>query len=256
MISERLKGKKIFITGGSRGIGRAIAIACAKEGADVVISYCNSKNEATETVSIISQFGNYSNKLRVDLCKANETKKLIERVLNKFDHIDVLINNAGILTRNIFMEVTDAEFRRVFEINLFAPFILTRDVAKDMIKKNIKGSIINIGSISSEKGSNYLPHYGSSKAGLVTLTKSASLALGRYGIRVNCIQPGLTETDLNEDLRINDKNNWEKKTSSIPLGRVGTPQDHVGAVLFLASNESAWVTGTSIIIDGGRSIHF
>lgn len=255
-LKKRLEGKKIFITGGSSGIGRAIAIASAEAGADVLISYCKSKQEALETVSTMRKSGKYASKLHADLSNKNETKELIDKAISKLGRIDVLINNAGALTRHSFLNVTQEDLRRILEINLIAPFILTQDVSKEMIKQKIKGSIINIGSISAERASSALSHYESAKAGLMMLTKSASLALGSYGIRVNCIQPGLTETEINKDLRQDDDIKWKKKLDSIPLGRVGKPQDHVGAVLFLASDESSWVTGASIIVDGGRSACF
>lgn len=253
---KRFEGKKVLVTGGSRGIGRAISIAFAKEGADVLISYCKSKQEAIETVSEIHRNGNYASCLQIDLSNRNETHKFIDRAMIELGHIDVLINNAGALTRHTFLDVPEKELERIIEINLLAPFILTQNVAKEMIKHEIKGSIINIGSISSEKASYSLPHYEMAKAGLLMMTKSASLALGPYGIRVNSIQPGLTETDINNDLRKDGKSNWKGKIESIPLGRVGKPQDHIGAVLFLASDESSWMTGASMIIDGGRSVHF
>lgn len=253
---KSLKGKKVFVTGGSRGIGKAIAVAFAKEGADVLISFCKNRHDAIETVSTIHKFRKYANYIQVDLSKRKETQDIIGKAIKELGQIDVLVNNAGILTRQNFLNVSDKELEKIIEINLIAPFILTQNVAKEMIKKGIKGTIINIGSISSEKASNSLSHYECAKAGLLMMTKSASLALGPYGIRVNSIQPGLTETDMNNELRNTDGLKWQDKINSIPLGRVGTPQDHVGAALFLASDESSWVTGASIIIDGGRSVHF
>jgi len=253
---KKLIGKKILVTGGNRGIGRAIATAFANAGADVLISYNKNELDAKKTIATISKYNRYANHIKVDLSNRSETQTLIEKAIKELGHIDILVNNAGILTRKAFLDISDKELERVIEINLIAPFILTQNVAKDMIEKGIKGSIINIGSISSEKASRSLPHYECSKAGLLMMTKSTALALGNYGIRVNAIQPGLTETDLNYDIRENDKHKWQEKIKSIPLGRAGIPEDHVGAALFLASDDSSWITGTSIIIDGGRSIHF
>lgn len=253
---KKLIGKKILITGGNRGIGKAIATAFAKAGADVLISYNKNELEAKKTIATISKFNRYANYIKVDLTNRSETQSLIEKAVKELGHIDILVNNAGILTRQTFLDISDKEFEKVIEINLIAPFILTQNVAKDMIEKGIKGSIINIGSISSEKASHSLPHYECTKAGLLMMTKSTALALGSYGIRVNAIQPGLTETDLNLEIREKDKLKWQEKIKSIPLGRVGMPEDHVGAALFLASDDSSWITGASIIVDGGRSIHF
>jgi NAD(P)-dependent dehydrogenase (short-subunit alcohol dehydrogenase family) len=253
---KKLSGKKILVTGGNRGIGRAIAIAFANAGADVLISYNKNEHEAIETITTMHKFNRYANCIKVDLSNRIETQTLIEEAVKELGHIDVLVNNAGILTRQTFLDVSDKDLERVIEINLIAPFILTQNIAKEMIKKGIKGSIINIGSISSEKASRSLSHYECAKAGLLMMTKSAALALGNYGIRVNAIQPGLTETDMNFDIREKDELKWQEKISSIPLGRVGIPEDHVGAALFLASDDSSWVTGASIIIDGGRSVYF
>lgn len=250
----RLKGKKAIVTGGSRGIGRAIAIGFAREGADLIITYVHDKFSADNTLNEINNYGNKAIAVYLDLEDSNSLDKMNDEVLSFFGEIDILVNNAGFLRRKNFLDISQEEFFNVLNINLAGPFLLTQHIAKQMQQQNTGGSIINISSISDHIASHGLSHYQCAKAGLSMLTKGAALELAQYGIRVNTISPGLTATDMNRTQWENHTEIWQTRVADIPLQRAGLPEDHVGAAIFLASDESAWMTGACLVMDGGRSI--
>ncbi len=249
--------KKVFVTGGSRGIGFALAEGFAREKADVAILYKSDKAQAEKAVAALRVYGGHIIAVQSDLKNPKYFESLIEKIWKELGRIDILINNAGVLTRNRYIDLTQEEIQRVFETNLFAPFLLTQPVVKRMITHKIKGNIINIASIAFDRASGNLSHYEASKAGLVMFTKSLAFELASFGIRANCISPGLVATDINRDQWAGEnKREWEKRCRLIPLARVGNPKDLVGAALFLASEEASWITGAHLVVDGGISTHY
>ncbi len=250
----RLKGKTAIITGGGRGIGRAIAEKFAQEGADVLITYVNDKTSAEVTQQKLQTYGGKSTALSVDLAEPDQICRLKKEAVALLGKVDILVNNAGFLTRKNLLDITQDELFKILNVNLTGPFFLLQQIAAQMQLQNSGGSIINISSISDSIASNGLTHYQCAKAGLSMLTKGAALELAQYGIRVNTISPGLTATDMNRNQWENQTEVWQSRVAGIPLKRAGLPEDHVGAAVFLASDESAWMTGACLVMDGGRSI--
>ncbi len=250
----RLKGKNCLITGGSRGIGRAIAMGFAKEGAHVVFSYRRDKAQALDVVSAIEQLSLNTKAVQCDVSNKNSLIKLFSEAQEILGNIHVVVNNAGVITRAPFLDVSEDDIDSMITVNYKAPFLLTQVAGKHMQHHQEPASIINISSISAYRAESNIAHYECSKAACSMLTKSAALALAPYQIRVNSISPGLTETDMSSPTGDSYVELLEKRIEPIPLNRVGKPQDHVGAAVFLASDESSWVTGADIVVDGGEMI--
>jgi len=249
----RLAGKRCLITGGSRGIGRAIAQGFAHQGAKVIITYNQAKEAGEELVQGILAQGGDACALSLDLQHTETIDSFAQQAFEVFDGIDVLVNNAGTVRRTELTTLTEKEFDDVFTVNFKSPFFLLQAVSRRMIKQNTQGSIINISSISATVAEGMIAHYECAKAALSMLTRSAALELAPHQIRVNTISPGLTATDMVLKPKDHQKP-WEIRLQPIPLGRAGQPQDHVGAAIFLASDESSWVTGSNIVIDGGETL--
>jgi len=250
----RLKGKVALITGGGQGIGKAIAIALAEEGAHVIISYRNHKENALTTCKEIQQKAGQADILYADFTNRQSIKEFSSR-LKKVSHgIDILVNNAGIIDRSALFDTDESRFEELYHVNVTVPLMLIQEIATQMKSSNIKGSIINISSIRAEHIVKYRLGYCCSKAALNMLTKCAAYELAEFGIRVNAIAPGLTETGMNLKSIENDSLEWQKKISTIPLKRAGKLQDYAGISVFLASDESDWFTGNIISIDGGHSL--
>ncbi|MBX3709157.1 MAG: SDR family oxidoreductase [Gammaproteobacteria bacterium] len=261
-MTPRYKSKKVVVTGGSRGIGQAIAMAFAEQGADVVITY-NSDFEAAEVVvNEIQKFGSKAKAIKMDLQNNEDRCRLVKESYEFFDgDIDVLVNNAGILTRRPFIELSKEEIIKVLEINLLAPLFLMQEFAKHMVRqqeslleqsKALKDyCIINITSISKKVITHGLSHYETSKAALSQLTRSVSVDLARYNIRVNDVAPGLIPTDINRNQWQANSSIWQKRVAGIPLHRSGTSKEVAQAVLSVVDN--AWMTGTTVTVDGGRT---
>lgn len=250
---KKLYNKNAIITGGSNGIGKAIAKSFAKEGANLIITYYKDKVAADRIIEEIEEFGTKIKSIQIDLSITNNVNNLINESLNFLGKIDILINNVGLTTRTDFIEITEEQYDIVLATNLKSPFFLTQIVSKHMIKNKIKGSIINISSISSRKSISRIAHYQCSKAALSMLTKSVAYELAPYGIRVNTISPGLTATNGNLNQWKDNPELWSYRCKDIPIGRAGIPEDHAGAAVFLASDVASWITGSDIVIDGGES---
>jgi NAD(P)-dependent dehydrogenase (short-subunit alcohol dehydrogenase family) len=249
----RLAGKRAMITGGSSGIGRAIALGFAAEGAHVVVTYRRHAREATEVVERIRALGRESAAVRADLGHTQLVAEVYRQALESLGSIDVLVNNAAEITRTHFCDLTLEELERVMRTNFTAPFVLTQLFCRDRRAAARPGSIINISSISAESAISRMAHYQSSKAALAMLTRSVAYEMAPHGIRVNGISPGLTRTGANRNQWEGDPELWAERSRDIPAGRAGTPEDHVGAAIYLASDESAWMTGANLVIDGGQS---
>lgn len=250
----RLQGKNAIVTGASRGIGRAIAIRLAQEGANVVVNYAANADAAQEVAEIIRSLGVQTFVYKADVSKAKEVQAMVQAVLDEFGAIHILVNNAGICPFEDFLNISEELWDRVIEVNLKGYFLCSQFVAKSMIERGIKGRIINISSISSLVGGSKQAHYCASKAGINLLTMSMAIALGPYGITCNAVLPGTIETDINkEDLSDPAKRAYMIKR--VPLGRLGVPEDVAGAVVFLASDDASYITGSLLVIDGGMLIN-
>ena len=239
--------KNVIITGASRGIGRGIAKAFAREGANVAFTYNASAEAAKELEEELSAYGIKAKGYQSNAADFEAAQELAKKVLEDFGKIDVLINNAGITKDNLLMRISEEDFDKVMEVNLKSVFNLTKAVIRPMMKQR-KGSIINMSSVVGLKGNAGQANYAASKAGILGFTKSVALELGSRNIRCNAIAPGFIETEMTAKLDEKQVEEWRK---AIPLKRGGTPQDVANACLFLASDMSDYITGQTISVDGG-----
>jgi len=245
----KLDKKVAIITGGGKGIGRAIALRFASEGARVVIADI----DYDSAMKISKEIGGSSLALKVDVSSKKDVENMVRTVMERFGRIDILVNNAGIQTEKPFVDLSVKEWKRVLDVNLTGTFLCSQAVAKEMIKKKNEGVIINISSIHG-----YIPrikkvHYDASKAGLIMLTKETALELAKHKIRVNCIAPGIIDTPMNQEL-LSDVETRKKMKQRVPLKKIGEPEDVASLALFLASNESSYITGAVVPVDGGLSL--
>ncbi len=244
-LSKLLEGQTAVVTGASRGIGKAIAISLAKEGAEVIVNYSSSLENANKVVSEINSFGGKAYPLQADISNENSVNDFIKTVLDKNTKIDVLVNNAGITKDGLLMRMKTDDWQKVLDLNLSGVFYCTRAVSRQMLKQR-KGRIINITSVVGLIGNPGQANYSAAKAGVVGLTQTAAKEFASRGITVNAVAPGFISTDMTKDL------NSEGILSAIPLGRFGEPEDVAGAVRFLAADPSAaYITGQTIQVDGG-----
>ena len=244
-LSKLIEGQTAIVTGASRGIGKAIAISLAKEGAEVIINYSSSLENANKVVSEIKAFGGKAYALQADISNENSVNELIKTVLDKNNKIDVLVNNAGITKDGLLMRMKTDDWQKVLDLNLSGVFYCTRAVSRQMLKQK-QGRIINITSVVGLMGNPGQANYSAAKAGVVGLTQSSAKEFASRGITVNAVAPGFISTDMTKDL------NSEAILSAIPLGRFGVPEDVAGAVRFLAADPSAaYITGQTIQVDGG-----
>lgn len=249
----RLKGKKALITGaGSDGIGRAIVFAYAREGADVAIHYHPRELEERH-VKAMRQYGGRIRQYPADFTDPDNARNLIREVAEEFDGLDVIVANAGISLRKPFLEIEDEEFDRVLGINLRACFACCQEAARVMVERGTRGRIIVIGSVNQDFVIPNAAHYCASKGGAKQLVRSMALDLAPYGINVNTIAPTATLTDMNRD-RLSDEAWAAKVAGAFPKGRFALPEDYCGAAVFLASDESEFITGVTILVDGGLTL--
>ena len=243
--------KTALITGGSRGIGRAICVELAKAGMDIVFSYQRGEEEAQKTITYCEEHGVRAVCVKADVAKKEECKVLVEKALELGENkIDVLVNNAGITRDNLLLRMTDEEFEQVIETNLAGTFFMMREVSKYMLKKR-SGRIINISSVVGLKGNPGQVNYAASKAGVIGMTKSLARELAVRKITVNAIAPGMIETDMTKALPEAAK---EEILNSIPMRTMGQPEDIAKAVAFLAGEGGKYITGQVLSVDGGMAI--
>ena len=244
-ISRLLEGQTAIVTGASRGIGKAIAISLAKEGAEVIVNYSSSIENANKVISEINSLGGRAYPLQADISNENSVNELIKKVLEKNNKIDILVNNAGITKDGLLMRMKTEDWQKVLDLNLSGVFYCTRAVSRQMLKQK-KGRIINITSVVGLMGNPGQANYSAAKAGVVGLTQSAAKEFASRGITVNAVAPGFISTDMTKDLKS------ESILMAIPLGRFGSPEDVAGAVRFLAADPSAaYITGQTLQVDGG-----
>lgn len=245
-----LDGKLALVTGSSRGIGRAIAINLAKAGADVILHCRSNVEKCRETMKEIKNYGGRCDVITADTSNPEEIGEMYGYVSEKYGYLDILVNNAAVLTRKPFLELTVEEWNQLMETNARGYFLNMQKAAKLMIARG-KGRIINISSISQYEAAVGRTHYCASKGAIKMLTKSSALELAPYQITVNAILPGSIHTDFNNDV-LSDEEFYRQCEAGIPLGRLGKPEDIAGAAVFLASEEASYITGAEILIDGGK----
>jgi NAD(P)-dependent dehydrogenase (short-subunit alcohol dehydrogenase family) len=253
MFPGRLEKKRALITGASHGIGRGIARAFAAEGATLVVTYNSDQASAESLVREVLSLGGRIHAEPVDFTRLDRVESLTDTSLRFLGGIDVLVNNVGVTTRTAFTETTPEQFDYVLDVNLKFPFFLTQLVVRSMVAQDVRGSVINVSSISAYKAISRMAHYQCSKAAVSMFTRSLAYELAAHRIRVNTLSPGLTATKGNRDQWEGNPALWRDRGKDIPLGRAGTPADCCGAAVFLASDESSWVTGADLVIDGGES---
>lgn len=242
-----LKNKTAVITGGVRGIGRAIAEIFCKNGADVMLIYRSNDEEAAKTVEELKKYGTGVHVLKGDVADPETAAAAASKVKELFGKVDILVNNAGITNDKLMMRMSPEDFDKVIRANLSGAFYMMKEMSSMMVKKRT-GAIINMASVAGVKGNPAQVNYSASKAGVIGMTLSAAKELGRRGIRVNAIAPGFIETDMTTVLTDEQK---EAAAKNITLGRMGKPEDIANAALFLASDMGSYVTGQVLGIDGG-----
>ena len=246
----RLKGKKALVTGASRGIGRGIAEVFADEGADVAVNYIESSKQAEEVAKSLQGKGRKAIVVKGDVSKRADAEAMIDKAWKEFGGLDILVNNAGIETIVPFLELTDDQWTRLVDINLRGAWLCSQIFCRKAIAEKRKGSIVNIGSIQAAKVLPGRTHYAPTKLGLEALTRNMSAEMTPQGIRVNCVHPGLIDTDMTA---------WVMKSpdilplvlAQISLGRAGEPREIGTVVAFFASDEASYLTGQSVHVDGG-----
>jgi 3-oxoacyl-[acyl-carrier protein] reductase len=242
-----LKGRVAIVTGSSRGIGRASALALAKEGINVVVNYLEHEKEAEETVDVIRKMDCQSLKVQADVCKVDDVLKMVEIAMKTFGRIDILVNNAGIVRDRTLLKMEPIEWENVLATNLTGIFNCTKAVLETMLKQK-SGRIINISSVVGQRGNFGQTNYAASKAGIIGFTKSLARELASKGITVNAIAPGFTETSLVKNLPEKVKT---QLLEQIPMRRFAKPAEIAAVVVFLASDASSYVTGQVINVNGG-----
>ncbi|BCS81389.1 3-oxoacyl-[acyl-carrier-protein] reductase [Anaerocellum diazotrophicum] len=244
---ELLKDKVALITGASRGIGKAIALKFAQNGANVIINYSSSQSQAESLKEEIEKIGTKAIMIKCDVSNPDEVNQMFSQAEKEFGKIDILVNNAGVTKDALILRMNEEDFDKVIAINLKGAFLCARAAAKIMVKQRF-GNIINISSVVGIAGNMGQANYAASKAGIIGLTKSLAKELASRNIRVNAIAPGFIKTDMTEVLSDKIK---ESMLSSIPLGRFGEADEVANVALFLASNLSSYITGQVIVVDGG-----
>jgi len=244
---NKLSGKVALITGASRGIGRAIAIEFAREGASVIINYCSDYEGAKETLDEVKKVSGYGIIMKGDISSFEKCNIIVEESLKIMGKIDILVNNAGISNIGLFMDATEEEIQRIISTNLLGAMYLTKHVLKEMISRK-NGNIINISSMWGEVGASCEVLYSTTKGGLNAFTKALAKEVAPSNIRVNCISPGVIDTKMNSFLGEEEKKSLEEE---IPLGRFGNPSEIGKLAVFLCSDDSSYITGQIIRADGG-----
>ncbi len=242
-----LDGKNVIITGASRGIGRGIASIFADHGANIAFTYSSSAAAAAELEKELQATGVKVKAYQSNAASFEDSQEFVKKVLEDFDSIDVLINNAGITKDNLLMRMSETDFDKVIEVNLKSIFNMTKAVQRTMLKQR-SGSIINMSSVVGIKGNAGQANYAASKAGIIGFSKSMALELGSRNIRTNVVAPGFIETEMTAKL---DEKTVEGWRDAIPLKRGGSPEDIANACVFLASDLSAYITGQVLQVDGG-----
>jgi len=243
---SRLNGKTALVTGASRGIGRAIAIALAREGANVAVNYQNNEAKAQEVVAEIAKLGGTAMLIQADIANASEARSMVKKVIDQWGQLDILVNNAGITRDKSLRKLDDESWVKVIQTNLNGCFYCTSAAIPSMIEHGF-GRIVNISSMNGQIGAFGQANYSASKGGVIALTKTAALELAKSNITVNTVSPGFTETDMFAEIPEKVQDQIKQR---IPMGRFGKPDEIASAVVFLAS-DGDYITGQQINVNGG-----
>jgi 3-oxoacyl-[acyl-carrier protein] reductase len=249
----RLKGKVAIVTGGAKGLGRAFALKLSEEGAKVMVVTRKDMDNLRETVKQIKALGGAASLFQADVARETDTRAMADATVKAFGRIDILINNAAVydgIKRKPFYEIDPDEWDLVMSVNVKGAFLSTRAVFPHM-KEQGYGKIVNLSSEVFYTGSHGFAHYVASKGGIIGLTRALAIELGPHNICINCVAPGFTDTEASRGLA--DVTKYD--TSRTPLKRLETPEDLTGAAVFLASPESDFITGQTLLVDGGRAMH-
>lgn len=245
-----LNNSVALVTGGGRGIGRAIALELARAGAKVVVNYAGRADKAEETVQLIQEAGGEGIAVQANVSVAEDVDRLIQTAVNTYGRIDILVNNAGITRDTLLLRMKESDWDDVLDTNLKGVFLCTKAVSKGMMKQR-SGSIINISSVVGITGNAGQANYAAAKAGILGFTKSIAKELASRGVRVNAVAPGYISTDMTESLPEEVR---KQILGQIPLGRIGAPEEIAKTVVFLASPAASYITGQTLSVDGGMAI--
>ena len=241
----KLEGKVALVTGSSQGIGQAIAIRLAEEGAKVVVNYRSNSESIGETLEKVQGYG-----VQADLGIVDDVRRLISESIEHYGQLDILVNNAGIEKRGSFLDITEADYDSVLDVNMKGAFFATQEMVKHLIATQRPGKIINISSVHEELPFPNFTTYCMSKGGMKMLTRNLAVELGPLGITINNVAPGAIETPINTEL-VNDPNKLNALLKNIPLNRLGQPRDVASMVAFLSSSDADYITGSTFVVDGG-----
>lgn len=251
---RQLENKVAIVTGASSGMGKTIALAFARVGAAVTVDFVGNQDSAEEVVEQIEDAGGRALAVRSDVTVQEDVEDLVRETVEEFGRLDIMVNNAGVEDRMPFLKTPLEVWNKVIAVNLTGAWLGCQEAAKQMVSQGGSGRIINVSSIHEERSMPTNAPYCAAKAGLRMLTRTIAVELAPYGITVNNIAPGAIETPINENLEENP-DQMEKLLSEIPLGRMGKPEEVADLALYLASDASAYVTGSTFFIDGGLSRH-
>ena len=249
-MSEEKVTRSAVVTGGSRGIGRAVCVVLAKQGCNVIVNYCHGETNAQETVALCKAEGVEAVAVQADVSTAEGCKTLFDAAVSAFGRVDVLVNNAGITRDNLILRMTEADFDAVLNANLKGAFLCCKEAARRMVRQRY-GRIINLSSVVALRGNAGQTNYAASKAGIIGLTKSLARELASRNVTVNAVAPGFIETDMTATLPEAVRAEMAK---GIPAGRAGQPEDVANAVAFFAAEQSSYLTGQVLCADGGMAM--
>lgn len=252
---DRFENKIALITGSSQGIGAACALRLAKDGCDIILNGHKFDERGEKLIAEIQGVGRKATFLEADLGKAKEATKLITDAVAVFGHLDILVNNAGVEKKASFWEVTEEDYDLIMNTNLKGVFFSIQSFVNYCRKSKVAGTIINMSSVHEEIAFPHFAAYCASKGGLKMLTRNLASELAQFNIRINNVAPGAVSTPINQDL-LNNKEQLEKVLQNIPLKRMGKVEDVAAVVAFLASDDAAYVTGSTYFVDGGLTYHY